>query len=436
MNKIFRIIIHFVIVIFAIIVLYNAYSYYLDCRIAELYSQHMTTINHTHGCDIKDKGNVLIEKSMTESNMVIMGSSELSSDVPENPKNFFPNNIYGSDASFVGHAYVQNALHAMNIGSNDKSFNGKDVVIIESLQWFTGNDIDTKGFFANFSEIQFYEFLNNRRISRKNKEYLCNRYIQLENKSQTNVYDEIDRLKEGYNKLQTFDSIFVDNIQKTGYEMINTDYYYSQTYYLAKMYVSDRLLDRAAYYISTPYYWLRYKVLSLKDKYDCYMWLKSLGEPEGVLNKDISWDDIYYEAEIEGKELCTNNVYNVKDDYYVGYIKDHLEESKNSAIDTIMFESQEWKDYEFFLDVCKDLDVHPYIISMSTNGLWYDYTGVKKENRDKLYNNIESMANDYGYDCLNLENYEYEPYFYCDVMHLGWKGWAYVTQSIIEHYAQ
>ena len=31
---------------------------------------------------------------------------------------------------------------------------------------------------------------------------------------------------------------------------------------------------------------------------------------------------------------------------------------------------------------------------------------------------------------------EYEPYFYYDVMHLGWKGWLYVDEQLTRHYGQ
>jgi D-alanine transfer protein len=34
---------------------------------------------------------------------------------------------------------------------------------------------------------------------------------------------------------------------------------------------------------------------------------------------------------------------------------------------------------------------------------------------------------------LNLQDKEYEPYFYFDVMHLGWKGWLYVDEQFCKH---
>ncbi|RKJ53704.1 hypothetical protein D7Y09_12370 [bacterium 1XD42-1] len=35
---------------------------------------------------------------------------------------------------------------------------------------------------------------------------------------------------------------------------------------------------------------------------------------------------------------------------------------------------------------------------------------------------------------LDLTGYEYEEYFMCDTMHLGWKGWLAVDQALIDYY--
>lgn len=39
-----------------------------------------------------------------------------------------------------------------------------------------------------------------------------------------------------------------------------------------------------------------------------------------------------------------------------------------------------------------------------------------------------------GIQMLDLTGYEYEPYFMCDVMHLGWKGWLQVDRALIDYY--
>ena len=73
---------------------------------------------------------------------------------------------------------------------------------------------------------------------------------------------------------------------------------------------------------------------------------------------------------------------------------------------------------------------------MNTNGYYYDYIGIDKDTRNDLYNWVEGQAESYGFDCLNLSEKEYEPYFMRDVMHLGWKGWLYVDQKLTEYFSE
>ncbi len=425
---------HFFIVSVIISAFYIIYSNYLDEKIAELYSENKQIVNHSNGVPEKDKGNILLKHSLDGGTLLMMGSSELGSDVPENPKNLFPNNLYDEDATFVGHACVQNALHAINLGANYSNLNNNDIVIIDSLQWFEFSEIESEGFFSNFSELQFYEFLHNPEISKENKLYLCNRYVQLENLKESKFYSLINE----YSDVNAVVENFLKTMETTGYDLASGELTYIQTYILAKLYVSDNLLGKMAYQALKPYYWLRHKFMILKDKYDSYKWLTMLDSSQNheVVEKTIDWEQVYAKAEEEGHVACTNNDLYVEDNYYTTYLKDIYESLEGQYSGSGLSMSNEWNDYKFFLRVCNDLDIYPYIVIMSTNGLYYDHVGIDKEKRDVFYKKMESVANEYGMDCLNLQDCEYEPYFYCDVMHLGWKGWPYVVQNIFEHYKE
>ena len=77
--------------------------------------------------------------------------------------------------------------------------------------------------------------------------------------------------------------------------------------------------------------------------------------------------------------------------------------------------------------------MNPYIVSMSTNGRYYDYTGIYKEERDEVYDKIEAMSRSANFDFINFKEREYEPYFYIDGKHLGWKGWLYTNDKNIDN---
>ena len=108
---------------------------------------------------------------------------------------------------------------------------------------------------------------------------------------------------------------------------------------------------------------------------------------------------------------------------------------KDSFKDVDLVNSNEMKDYELFLKMCKQTGVKPYIVFMSTNGYYYDFTGLTKEKRDKFYDKLIQLATMCDFDYLDLRDHEYEPYFLKDVMHLGWKGWLYVDRKIAEYYS-
>ena len=68
------------------------------------------------------------------------------------------------------------------------------------------------------------------------------------------------------------------------------------------------------------------------------------------------------------------------------------------------------------------------------HGTWSDYTGFTEDRRSQYYENVRAIAMEYGIEMLDLTGYEYEPYFMCDTMHLGWKGWLAVDRAFIDFY--
>ena len=424
------------IAILAVVVFYNCYSAWLTDQINQLYQKRQIAVNHSSGKPEKDKGNIILQEALKGNNLVFLGSSELTAPVPENPRNMMPNNLYSGDVIYAGHAHVQNALHAMNVGANSDAFSGKDIAIIESLQWYQGEDTPLDAFFSNFSELQLYEFLHNSRISDESKNYLCRRYVQLESGHKEDAFLSVEKAAEENSLWNTINTSIMNGLKEAGYELVEGEYAYQESYILAETYSGNNIVDKIIYQLLRPYYYLRYKVLSLKDKYNAYQWLKSISEEDQREPVMIDWEEVYRTADAEGKVACTNNDLYVYDEYYTDYLEEKWEKLKDRDKDTPLLESKEWDDYEFFLQVCKELGLKPYIVSMSTNGRYYDYIGMGKEKRDSLYDRIAQLSNEYGFDCLKTGDKEYEPYFYCDVMHLGWKGWPYVLQNIIEHFEE
>ena len=72
------------------------------------------------------------------------------------------------------------------------------------------------------------------------------------------------------------------------------------------------------------------------------------------------------------------------------------------------------------LSVCNNLDIKPYLINVSCNAYYYDYTGLDPKMRQRYYSKIVDLANQHDIPTYSeLRDMEYEPYVFADVMHFG-----------------
>ena len=113
---------------------------------------------------------------------------------------------------------------------------------------------------------------------------------------------------------------------------------------------------------------------------------------------------------------------------------DKIASLKGSYSDASYVESPEYDDFRLFLDVCKELNIEPLIISAPVNGRWYDYAEFSKADRNTYYQNIRDICREYNVKLADFSQKEYEIYFLRDIMHLGWKGWVYLDRAVYEFY--
>jgi len=358
-------------------------------------SKDLATIKHAYGGDIKKNGVEFRDISLENNDLMLLGSSELNNPVPQNPVNLFPFNDSKYDISIFGSAHVQDLQHAIMLGGGD-NYNNSKVALVASLQWFWNKDgIGSEKFIPLFSDLQFYQFLNNPKISKENKTYLAKRVAAL--------------LKD-------------------------SDIYQEERVY-AELFIGETFIDKVKYNCLLPYFKTKQKLLETRDKIALLKEMKSLPDKSNVNTvKSIDFKEQYKIAESQGMEKVSNNMFNASDEYYNKYLKDKESSLKNAYKDIDILDSAEFEDFKFLLSVCKDLGIKPYIILMNVNGWYYDYTGILEEERTQFYNKLESIAKDNNFDVLNLQKHEYEKYYLTDVMHLGWKGWLNVSEEMSNHF--
>ncbi|MBB6713486.1 D-alanyl-lipoteichoic acid biosynthesis protein DltD [Clostridium gasigenes] len=387
---------YFIIPIICTIIFAFAFNVILDKKYEEVKDKKdLGTIKHTPDHKIRDKGVLLKDEMHYESDLILLGSSELANLVDQNPVNVFPFKGAEYDVSIYGTAHTQSLHHTAMLNSISNLNSDDKIAIIVSAQWFqyeegTGRD----SFTPNFSEQQFYKIFNNDKISKESKIYYAERISEI--------------LKQG-------------------------DTFVEERIY-ANLYSKDNILSKIALSLLSPYYEFKEYMLDTKDKVQTIKVFETLNNKKDTNIKVINWEEEYEKAEIEGTSKVTNNYMNVEDSYYDKYLRARYDELNGYWENVDLLKSKEVQDYELFLNISSELGVKPLIILAPVNGIYYDYIGLTKEERNLFYNNIEQMAKEKGFDVLNLQSKEYEKYYLTDVMHLGWKGWLNVDEEMYKHF--
>jgi D-alanine transfer protein len=343
----------------------------------------------------KFAGTTIYQKSLKSSNILVMGSSELMLDfLPQNPVNFFRKRVSDFDMYLQGEAGYLSLEHAIEMGSFDPVMKNRKVVLIISPQWFTKDGIIPTDFFPHFSPYHFDRFLKNSSVSTETKNKVANRVKELYLGGPiqgTEVKKSISFIKKAVPV-----SFFKTYIKTLG--PLNS-------------------------------------LVESKDAIMPYNESVSTFSTEPTMKaQEIDWQAEFAQAEVDGKALCTTNDFNIRDDFFNTLIKPSLESLKGSDMNESYHGSREYGDLKLFLQVCKETRITPMIISTPLNGKWYDYTGFRPSERQKHYENIRKIATDYNVKLTELTSHEYDPYFFCDPVHIGWKGWLHVNQSVYNFY--
>lgn len=333
-----------------------------------------------------------IKENMDENTILVLGSSEFrhGTKMATHPANLFKDNKMSM--MMIGAGYYQSLFHAVELAALADGVKNKKAVLILSPQWFTREGVLKPAYASRFSEETFIEMLKNKRVSPKTRDYIIERSEKL--------LSGDPQTKERVKKYQR---VFL-NYKKASF----SDRQYVRFY-------RKFLLEKGKISIA-----LSSKASGVK-KYDAEV-SKKTQEPDWAYYNKV--------AEKEGKRGVKGNPFYVANGVYKSQILPGLEKSKNSAVNSSYAESPEYDDLRCFLDVCKDTGIEPMIVLMPVNGYWYDHIGFPKKDRETYYENIRNIAGEYGVRVADFGKDEYTRYFFIDKVHLGWKGWLDINESI------
>lgn len=349
----------------------------------------------------KITGEYLVAQAAAEPDtLLIYGSSELkTTDICTHPANFFADQRCGFQVDLVGRGSCQSLVHALSIAASGEALRGQKVVLITAPQSYVAGGIAPDLFMANFSEQQVLSMLGDGTIPDSIKQYLSERVQTL---------------------IGQYQEIYGGNLQK-----------YTAAGLLTQAEASENGVAAA---LLRPYAALSQWLLDTKDLVSARKVMKGYADVEAEI-RPIDWETEEQAALDQAAEMVTNNDFYMQDAYYSTYIGRKLEQQAGKDADLSYEESPEYDDLRCLLELCQAKELEVLFVHVPMHGSWNDYTGFDAQSRAVYYEKVRDIVAEYGnVKLLDLTEYEYEPYFLCDTMHLGWKGWLEVDRAIVSFY--
>ncbi|MGW7885325.1 D-alanyl-lipoteichoic acid biosynthesis protein DltD [Staphylococcus xylosus] len=330
----------------------------------------------------------LVQDKMYQSDAYypIYGSSELEKDDPFNPAILLNNRNQVSKKPFlIGTGGSTDLVNAVELGSQYGNLKGKKMAFIVSPQWFTKNGLTQDNFKARISKAQLNQLFNQEQLSPELKQRYAKRLLQFKDVENRAYLEKVAQGKSQKNK--NYLSNFKDEQLK--------------------------------------------KIEAIKAVYPLRKSPVSHVDP--ITSKNDSWDDVMTEAEIYGAKHTKTNEFGIRDEYW-DLIKKH--KRKINRNHEFRGNSPEFKDLELLVDTLREAGADVDYIIIPSNGKWYDHIGIDKDRRQKIYKKIDKTIVDHGGQTYDMSDKDYEPYVVSDAVHIGWKGWVYITKNIDEHMHQ
>lgn len=323
-------------------------------------------------------------------NLYLMGSSELGVPVEQNPNQWLPKNSSDFDMYQSGRGFQQSLYHAIELAAVGGQLPNRKVALLVSPQWFTPGGIKAGAFESVFSHAAWRAMLSNRMLSADTRHRL---------------------------------------IARTGSLMPQLC--------TARASCASTPAEAAKETIDSPYSAFSNRVEALRETYDGTSWRKAVAytgawQPGAGSMATVDWAAQDARAIAVGQTRVTTNPYGMDDGYFGRRIAPYLGKLKGHEARVTYTSSTEYDDLQLFLDVARDLGVEVMLVALPVNGRWSDYTGLPHRESDGFAAKMHRVAQVNQVTLTDLTNNAYEPYYFFDTLHLGWRGWLDVTRACWE----
>ncbi|MBC2279138.1 D-alanyl-lipoteichoic acid biosynthesis protein DltD [Listeria welshimeri] len=325
----------------------------------------------------------------------IYGSSELSRVDQFHPSVVSKKYKQGYTPFLLGRPGTQSLSHFLDVNALGNSLKGKKVVVVLSPQWFGPRGVSDPSFGANFSPLHAYKFALENTKNTPERIYAAKRLLSFQ------VVQSDDTLKK-----------LLENIITPGPNKPH-----------------NVKLTRIAGNIEL-------KMLERKDDLESKV---ITGSKQNRVDKGIKAlpDQLDYNqldelAKNIGEKSTQGNPFNVKGHYYEKKIKPVQEKMKNTRQSLRYDKSPEYGDLQLLMDAFKKAGADVIFINPPINGKWIDYIGMNKQGLKNYYAKTKKQIESQGFKYFSLEQYQNDPYYLEDTIHLSWRGWVQIDKVLAD----
>lgn len=335
------------------------------------------------------KGTVVKQKALEENYVPFFGSSELSRMDAFHPavlakrydRNYRPFLLGGPGSTSLSQFFGMQGIN--------QQLKNKKAVFIISPQWFVAKGTDPGAFGSYYSNLEAVTWL------RQAKNNQMERYAA-----------------KSLLKMQSIQNDYL--LKKATLDIAS----------------GKKLSDSMKAYLALKYNQLQHEdelfsTLALKDNTEKIA-REARSLPEKYDFKQL--DALAYKM---GQDKTKNNPFEIRDGFFNKNLRDKFKGLKDKQKNYNYVRSPEFADFQLVLNQFAENNTNVMFVIPPVNKRWSDYTGLSQTMLQEFNKKITYQLKQQGFNnIVDLSKDDGEKYFMEDTIHLGWRGWLKMDQSV------
>lgn len=336
------------------------------------------------------KGETIKNEAMAENYVPFIGSSELSRMDAFHPSVLAQKYHRDYRPFLMGMAGTQSLTHFLSINALTH-VEGKKAVMVLSPQWFVPGGVRKAQFDYFYSPAQMTTFLLHANPNSEADRFAARRLLQFPSTDSDRTVNEA-----------------LKNIA-AGQKLSDGQYWYLKQ-------VKDPMADHQDALFSR---------LFLNNNQP------QLDKAAKTLPSTYDVDDLDGLATRMGMQETTNNPFELKNDFYTKRVKRNMPKLKGSQATWSYVKSPEYSDLQLVLNTFAKKHMEVLFVIPPINAKWAAFTGLDLGMIQNTVTKMKYQLQTQGFNhVLDLSQDGAQPYFMEDTIHIGWRGWLKMDQTV------